>query len=363
MKKREIPALLRPKIMDLDYSVLAEMIRQQGRGRDTILAHITPKEAEMLKRMGGRGTINPRTGIPEFQPETYDYGTPYSYETPEEIASLYQSSAEFQPQYDTTPDFSSVISQYGPQFGEVTPETFTPPAGTYQDVQYGGAEQLGAVPGFRPEIPAQRKPFSFDIPEGMTAEQAYAAGAPEQDFLGSAGEAIKKYFGDEKAGPERIARALGVGATGVMGAVQARRAAKDAENLRREIASRGAPYEALAKQRLSGELTATQRQALAAQQAKVRQDLARRGASAGTAAQQAEANLQRQAQLYRDDNISKGAQLLGIADRYTIDAIKAAYGADQQARNLTASFFSKAMSMLPGMPQPVQVISGYTPRA
>jgi hypothetical protein len=199
----------------------------------------------------------------------------------------------------------------------------------------------------------------------MTAEQAYGAARPgaETDFLGSAKEAIAKYFGDEKAGSERVARALGVGATGLMGAVQARRAAKDAERLRQEIASRGTPYETLAKQRLSGELTATQRQALAAQQAKVRQDLARRGASAGTAAQQAEANLQRQAQLYRDDNISKGAQLLGIADRYTIDAIKAAYGADQQARNLTASFFSKAMSMLPGMPQPVQVISGYTPRA
>ena len=110
MKKREIPALLRPQIMDLDYSVLAEMIRQQGRGKDTILAHITPKEAEMLKRMGGRGTINPRTGIPEFQPETYDYGTPYSYETPEEIASLYESSAQFQPEYDTTPSYGDVVA-------------------------------------------------------------------------------------------------------------------------------------------------------------------------------------------------------------------------------------------------------------
>ena len=37
-----------------------------GRHGDTMLAHINPREAEMLKRMGGSGTINPRTGYPEY---------------------------------------------------------------------------------------------------------------------------------------------------------------------------------------------------------------------------------------------------------------------------------------------------------
>jgi hypothetical protein len=37
-----------------------------GRGGDTILAHINPQEAALLKRMGGSGTINPNTGLPEF---------------------------------------------------------------------------------------------------------------------------------------------------------------------------------------------------------------------------------------------------------------------------------------------------------
>jgi hypothetical protein len=44
----------------------AESLRQKGRNGDTILAHINPQEAQMLKRMGGSGTINPRTGLPEF---------------------------------------------------------------------------------------------------------------------------------------------------------------------------------------------------------------------------------------------------------------------------------------------------------
>ena len=48
------------------YPMLAEMIRKQGKGEDTILAHINPLEAMILKDMGGSGTINPKTGLPQF---------------------------------------------------------------------------------------------------------------------------------------------------------------------------------------------------------------------------------------------------------------------------------------------------------
>ena len=41
-------------------------LAQYGRHGDTMLAHITPDEAAMLKRMGGAGTINPVTGLPEY---------------------------------------------------------------------------------------------------------------------------------------------------------------------------------------------------------------------------------------------------------------------------------------------------------
>jgi len=44
----------------------AEALRRQGREGDTVLAHINPQEAALLKRMGGSGTINPSTGLPEF---------------------------------------------------------------------------------------------------------------------------------------------------------------------------------------------------------------------------------------------------------------------------------------------------------
>ena len=41
-------------------------LAQYGRHGDTMLAHITPEEAALLKSRGGSGTINPVTGLPEF---------------------------------------------------------------------------------------------------------------------------------------------------------------------------------------------------------------------------------------------------------------------------------------------------------
>ena len=46
---------------------VGQYLAAKGRGGDSILAHITPEEAAMLKRRGGSGTINPATGLPEFK--------------------------------------------------------------------------------------------------------------------------------------------------------------------------------------------------------------------------------------------------------------------------------------------------------
>jgi hypothetical protein len=41
-------------------------LAKMGRNGDTMLAHITPSEARLLRRRGGSGTVNPATGLPEF---------------------------------------------------------------------------------------------------------------------------------------------------------------------------------------------------------------------------------------------------------------------------------------------------------
>lgn len=57
-------------------SPMARHLAAQGRDGDSLVAHINPAEADMLKRAGGRGTINPRTGMLEFAPElVYQDGT------------------------------------------------------------------------------------------------------------------------------------------------------------------------------------------------------------------------------------------------------------------------------------------------
>jgi hypothetical protein len=48
-------------------AVAARRVAAAGRGGDTELAHINSREAEMLKRMGGAGTINPNTGLREYK--------------------------------------------------------------------------------------------------------------------------------------------------------------------------------------------------------------------------------------------------------------------------------------------------------
>ncbi len=45
---------------------LGEMLASKGRNGDTMLAHVNPQEAELLKALGGSGTINPETGMPEY---------------------------------------------------------------------------------------------------------------------------------------------------------------------------------------------------------------------------------------------------------------------------------------------------------
>ena len=45
----------------------ARRLQSAGRGGDSQLAHINPREAEMLRRMGGAGTVNPNTGLQEYK--------------------------------------------------------------------------------------------------------------------------------------------------------------------------------------------------------------------------------------------------------------------------------------------------------
>ena len=55
---------------------MASLLQQYGRNGDTILAHINPREAMLLDRVSGGGSMNPMTGMPEFFPADDDQEGP-----------------------------------------------------------------------------------------------------------------------------------------------------------------------------------------------------------------------------------------------------------------------------------------------
>lgn len=45
---------------------IGDVLAQHGRHGDTMMAHVNPKEMQLLQALGGSGTINPNTGQPEY---------------------------------------------------------------------------------------------------------------------------------------------------------------------------------------------------------------------------------------------------------------------------------------------------------
>jgi hypothetical protein len=55
-----------PQMAKGGLSKVAQQLQSAGTGNDSILAHISPIEADMLRRRGGAGSINPVTGLREY---------------------------------------------------------------------------------------------------------------------------------------------------------------------------------------------------------------------------------------------------------------------------------------------------------
>jgi len=80
---------------------------QMGRGGDTELAHVNQYEKMLLKRLGGSGTINPRTGLREF---TTSFNFPMDI-MPTSTSSSSSSSYTGLPEADRTALMGSITPQ------------------------------------------------------------------------------------------------------------------------------------------------------------------------------------------------------------------------------------------------------------
>ena len=310
----------------LDLKALAEMLRRQGRGQDTILAHITPQEAALLKSRGGAGTMNPATGLPEFQDENYgyDYDTG-TYSQPVSQAPSIKS-------FDTLPTPESggvempMTTQYGQGF-EIPPAAAPMPDYT---------PELNIGQGtYAPFIPTSFRP-SMNYGEGMTgaATETFDRGvqaqaAPQRDLAGMLKAGAKEVFGTREG-------LAGLGTAAAL--LQARQAGRQARRMQQELSQIGAPQRALGQEMIArgqrGEITPVQQQQLAALQAQQRQQLANRGLTSGTAAQQQQARMVEMQQRGAQDLIDQGIKIAGIGDQYQAAAVRAGYAADQATRDM-----------------------------
>jgi hypothetical protein len=315
--------------LGLDMAGIAQLIRSQGRGNDTVLAHITPREAALLKANGGSGTINPMTGLPEFQEEEFgptyeELGyTPPANPQPEIDMSAYTSPTQPMAAPTEQLDFSQMDIGFGP--GEFQPPTAP------QEIQGMSPEQFA---GFAPPV----------TPSELAAPQA-------PSFLERAGTEIKDRLGRAKL--EDVLRVGGMAGLGALGATRSRQGQQQAAQLQSQLQSMAAPYYQTGQEYIqrgqTGSLLPAQQQQLQAMRAQSRQQQARSGTTSVTMAAQSEAAIARQADLFRQQLVDYGIKLTGIADQITKGAIQAGYSANQDAQNAAAQFYRSMFTLLPGV--------------
>ena len=318
---------------------LAEMLRMMGRNGDTMLAHITPKEAQMLMDMGGAGTENPQTGLPEFydadiQGSEGFYGQPmYDYDVEAQQGGFYGETptALYEPSYGLTvlgqprPDFETPMEVRG--YSRQTPQgaTFTPAP------QVGDAEaQYGGFYGGRMPSPAE---FALTQPQpGVVARGAQAV----EDTAATARALANKY--------PTVAKLLSTGATSLPALLQAARARREGAGAAEQFRRLGEPLrtqgEALRQQALTGGLTPQQAQQQEAERARLRQGAATRGTTTGTQAAMIENQLARQRAGLSETNLNNAIKMLNLANAYDEAAIKAKLASDAEVSDTLARIFS-----------------------
>jgi hypothetical protein len=347
-----------------DLAEIAAMLAGKGRGNDTLLAHITPKEAEILKAAGGSGTINPDTGLLEF----YDgEGVDYTYapdQTAAETARLQSAedriqATRYSPDTATQEDISfgpgtteRVLTD--PQTGQALPTRYEPSgvvqptffreAGVYSPAQ--GSAQVGV----NTQIPTAPYVATSADRAALLGERGYGAKAspteieayaPEKsDFL----EKLGKF-----ATPE-MARLGLAGAGALVGAGTARRAAEAGKAGKAELQALAQPYQQtgtqLQAQAQRGELTPVGQQSLQAMRARLAQGVESRG---GVGAQQAAAQLENLRQSLLQQQMDYGLKISGIGDNIAMGAIRTGLQADQAVNQLTNSMYSNMLYLASGM--------------
>jgi hypothetical protein len=324
-----------------DLAAIAAMLTSKGRGNDTLLAHITPREAEILKAAGGSGTTNPETGLLEF------------YDDFEAMPSSQAEFAQAQQAAQPSPVYQGDVvgTELPPLAAEAVPQTRSV-AGAGEAVQAQpveaaqptqaqrlfGADAYGAGAGAAPG-----RAYSADVREaydqGISAAPSVATPPPQE----------KSFF--DKLTTEQMARLGLAGGLGIYGSTQAKKAAGQAQAAAQEQKAVGAPYQAKGQELIraaeSGELTPTSQASLQALQARLAQGAESRG-GVGAAQVAAQAEAYRQQLLSQQYNL--GLQVSNIGDQIALGAIRTGLQADQALNQASTNFYTNLAAIGAGIP-------------
>jgi hypothetical protein len=326
---KQLAKLLKADIQDSsDLKSIAKMLAGKGRGKDTILAHITPREAEVLKEAGGSGTTNPETGLLEFE-GGFEGGFEEGVDTAPSSQQFDNSSLNFNPNSVGGMEPVSDIQARFP--GEIN----------YQ--QYGEIQ-----PGLNAQFTTGRED-SFSPTVIGTPSGASTAAAKERQALTGKGSSS----GEDKPflSNEQYVRLGLAGGLGVYGAMQQKKAGEQNKKAMEEQQALARPYQAQGKQLTEaaqrGELTAAGQQQLQGLQAQLAQGAESRG---GVGAAQAAA----QAQAFRNQLLQNqydyGLKVSQIGDNIALGAIRTGMQLDQQLNQANMAFYTQLGSLAAGIP-------------
>ena len=326
---------------------LAQIVARSGRGNDTMLAHISPREIAILKKHGGSGKINPATGLPEFDDSGFNFdfsgggstpSTNYNFDTPAPTPNVSDFS---------TPTYNADTNTLGSTPAAAAPQT---------NYNFDNTSTPGLTDFSTPQMPSSTPTAAAAAPSasgGFLKSAASSLGSGVGSLLTGAGKAGLNYLTNNIPSASTLAK-LGVAGLGVKNAQAAQAQGQKAQ---KDIQALADPYKAQSQQKLqqaaSGNLDPAQQQEMEAMRAQAAQNLSNNGQESSTAAQQSMMAQNNQAEVFRQNLMNEGLQLAGIADQLTVQAINAGYQADMNAQKAATDFATSLAQLLGATPNAI----------
>lgn len=384
---KQIAKLLKASIEDTsDLKKIAQTLAKKGRGGDSMLVHITPREAGMLKEAGGSGTINPDTGLMEFF-ETFDVPTDYGFETRSLPAGKSYNLMEFAGAPNVKTGGYQTQAQPELSYGFNAPATYeySDPTAQMAARQYAGSAfpygankaneffastnlpsgvdvsefpigmRSGPFPrqlAFQPVVTSPNAPVPAELP---AAAAPTTPATQEPSVL----ERLRKTV----TSPKTLEQLGLAGLQAIPGILASRQAAAQGRRAKEEMQALAAPYRQRGQEMIEkaqrGELTPVEQQQIQALQARAAQGVAGRG---GVGAEQMAAQVEAFRQQLLQGKYDMGLQVANIGDQIAAGAIRTGLSADQYVNELTNTYFTNIARSLYGQAPQVAQTQQMIPR-